>query len=97
MNFAALLGQFVGSLIVIILLTPLFGHLLFRNWEPDPRSGASTAAAWVFVSAIAGLGFADGGPYAWEAFLWYLPGALAAWLWERRRLHKMWTEGDENP
>ncbi|MES2443473.1 MAG: hypothetical protein V4574_11645 [Pseudomonadota bacterium] len=73
-----LIGQFVGGLIAIYLLSLLWEFLLFKRVLDDPVKGklSSVAVAWLTAGTLGGFGFADGGPYAWQAFGIYFVPAL---------------------
>jgi hypothetical protein len=84
---AILLGQFVGGLLIIYLLQMLWEFALFRRVLDDPLKGkiASTFTAYLTVSILGGFGAANGGPYAWIAFLQYLPSALVLGAFATKR------------
>jgi hypothetical protein len=73
-----LIGAFVGGLIAVFVLAYLWEFLLFKRVLDDPVKGnvASVIAGWLTAGTIAGFGMANGGPFAWYAFLIYLVPAL---------------------
>jgi hypothetical protein len=89
-----LVGQFVGGLIAVYLLTLLWEFLLFKRVLDDPVTGkmSSVTAAWLTAGTLGGFGMADGGPYAWQAFLIYLFPALVVGGFAYRRGMKLREE-----
>ena len=85
-----LLGQLVGSTLAIMILTLIVERFAFRNKKPTDRASWTVGIALLIASVIAGFGFADGGPFAWWAGLFYIPGATVVWFFYRRRLIKAW-------
>lgn len=90
------MGQLIGGFFAVTLLGLLFG-MAFKSKEPDPRALAATICAWICASVLAGFGFANGGPFRFDASLFYLPGAIGAFFYLRWHYGKMWTaDEDEN-
>ncbi|MBY8822810.1 hypothetical protein [Sphingomonas colocasiae] len=61
--------------------------LVWQRLCDDPLAGKllSVLSGWFIVSALAGWGFANGGPYYWGAFIDYaLPTPLVAFVAYRR-------------
>lgn len=89
------MGYLIGGFLATTLLGLLFG-LAFKSKEPDPRALAATICAWISASIVAGFGFANGGPFRFEATLMYLPGAVGTFFFLRWHYGKMWTPDDED-
>jgi hypothetical protein len=72
MNMAYLLGQFVGGLIIIYLLSVFVEWALVKRILDTPTVGivVSTLAATVLAIILYGFGNADGGPWT------PMPGAM---------------------
>jgi hypothetical protein len=81
------IGMLVGGFVIQLLLSVLWERLLFSKIYDDPVKGklSSVVAAWLTCGTLAGFGMADGGPFAWYAFVIYLlPALLLAVLGYRR-------------
>lgn len=82
---AGLIGNFVGALLIMGLLTILFERLVGRRVANSPMTGIPISAAIAFVVAtiLYGFGNANGGP--WNPFgpallLYALAGAVVSAL-----------------
>lgn len=75
----AWLFQALGGVIAMLIVGAIAG-LFFKHYDATDRALYAVIAGWLFCSAIAGFGMADGGPYRWDAALIYAPGALAAYF-----------------
>ena len=80
------IGQMVGGLVIILILSKIWEKVLFQRVMDDPVKGkvGSVIAGWLTAGAIGGFGMADGGPYQWFAFTIYaipaiLVGFYAHW------------------
>ena len=75
---AFFLGQVVGGLIILWLISLLVEKFLFSKVLDDPVTGklASVGAAWLLVGTISGFGKADGGPWDPTGFIDYLIPAV---------------------
>jgi len=91
---AYLLGAFFGGLIITSLVGLLIG-LAFKSKEPDERAIYAATFGWLTCSVLAGFGMADGGPFRFDASLYYLPGAIFAFFYLRRHYHKMWRDDED--
>lgn len=81
------IGYIIGCLIAIYALASLWEWALFKRISDNPITGkvSSVVAAWLTGSTLAGFGMADGGPFAWSAFLTYLiPAIPVGFLFYRR-------------
>lgn len=91
---AGLLAMMLGGFVITLFVAVAWEKALFSKINDDPVRGklSSVAAAWLTCSTIAGFGMADGGPYAWGAFLLYLPPAAVLGLIAYRRALKLREE-----
>ncbi len=77
------MGELVGGFAGVLLLSILWEKLATRRLTSDPlyRKLLAVLAAWLTAGAIGGWGFANGGPYRWDAFVIYaLPAVLVGAL-----------------
>ena len=89
-----LLGSFVGGFLITTLIGLLIG-LAFKKKEPDQRALVAAMGGCLVSCSLAGFGMADGGPFRFDAGLYYLPGAIAAFLYLRWHYGKMWNDDDD--
>lgn len=76
---AVTLGYFVGTLVPTFLISRLFLWLTRNRRDTVARLLLMHGASFAVCELLAGLGFANGGPFAWEAGLrYFLPQAI--WL-----------------
>lgn len=93
-TMAALLGMFVGSFIGTTLLGLLVGQA-FKSKKPTERAAIAAVIGWLIASVVAGLGMANGGSYRFDASLYYMPGAVAAFLYLQWHYGKMWRDDED--
>lgn len=91
---ASLLGAFVGGFFISTLVGLLIG-LAFKRKEPSERAIVAAMGGWIVCAILAGFGMADGGPFRFDAGLFYLPGAIAAFFYLRWHYGKMWKPDEE--
>lgn len=97
-NFtASWLGFGVGLILAClpIYLIGLLVGLAMKAKEPDERALYAALGAWIITYALAGWGFANGGPYRFDAGLMYIPAAAIAFLMLRHHYLRMWRPDDE--
>ena len=90
-----MLGTWVGAFVLIAIIAAITERLAFRAMEPLRRAQFTVGTAFLLAAVIAGFGNADGGPFAWQAGLNYVPGAIATFLWYYNRYKKAWSADDE--
>lgn len=90
---AYLLGATVGGFFITMLIGSLFG-LAFKRKEPGERAVLASVSGWVACAIIAGFGMADGGPFRYDAGLFYIPGAAIAYFFLRRHYSKKAAAND---
>lgn len=90
---ASILGGIVGGFLIVTLISWLVS-LAFKGDRPTSRAAKATIGAFLISSGLAGLGFANGGPFAWWAALYYVVPALLAFAFLRWRFGKNWVEDD---
>lgn len=81
------LATLAGSLGAVLVMSWLSEKLVWQRVCNDPLAGKmlSVLSGWFIASALAGWGYANGGPYYWGAFLQYaIPTPLVALLAYRR-------------
>lgn len=91
-----LLGAFVGSLLVMFVLSALIDRFIDRQSPPTIRASKRVGIAWLLCAVIGTWGFSEGGQIAWHIGLLYMPAALILWLYERRKLQKLWNDSMED-
>lgn len=91
---AFLLGAFVGSLLLCAIISWIVERFAFRADPPMARALKTIGIAWLVIGTIAGFGMADGGPFRVAAFVYYLPGCFAYFVWYKSRLDRAWAEDD---
>lgn len=92
---AYLLGTFIGG----FLLTTLFGLLIglaFKSKEPAERAVPAAIGGWIACGVLVGFGMADGGSFRFDAALYYLSGAVAAFFYLRWHYGKMWHDDERD-
>lgn len=88
-----LIGSVVGGT-VIVLLVALLLSLAFRSSRPTARAAKSVIGAFVILSLLAGFGFANGGPFAWWASVYYLVPAAIVFVYLQWKFKKSWVDDD---
>jgi hypothetical protein len=82
-----LLGSLVGGFLVTTLMGLLIG-LAFKTKEPGERALVAAMTGFVICFVLAGVGMADGGSFRFDAGLYYVPGAIAAFFLPTLALRK---------
>lgn len=92
------LGSLVGATIGGALFGFLFGLLwgkLFKSLQPDGRALLAAVFGWLSVGLLASWGYSDGGSLQFSAALMYVPGALIAYFFLRRRYRESWVSDED--
>lgn len=92
-TLGGIVGGIVGGFLIVTLISWLVS-LAFKKDPPTPRAAKATTGAFLISSALAGLGFANGGPFAWWAAINYIVPALLAFAFLRWRFARNWVEDD---
>jgi Ca2+/Na+ antiporter len=92
---AYLLGALIGGFFITTLVGLLVG-LAFKSKQPAERAIRASILGWIFCGILAGFGMADGGPFRFDAIIYYLPGSILAFFYLRSHYGKMWVEADED-
>ena len=96
MNYSIgyMVGTWIGAFLLIALFSSVIERFAFRKMEPLRRAQYTVGSAFLMTATLAGFGFADGGPFAWEASLNHAPAAVAVFLWFYRGYKKAWSVAD---
>lgn len=89
------LGSWVGAFVLIAIIAAITERLAFRTMDPLRRAQFTVGTAFLLAAVIAGFGNADGGPFAWQAGLDYVPGAIVTFVWYYNRYKKAWSPDSE--
>ncbi len=81
------IATLAGCLMAVLAMSWLSEKLVWQRVCDDPLAGKmlSVLSGWFLVSALAGWGYANGGPYYWGAFIQYaIPTPIVAFFAYRR-------------
>lgn len=90
----AFIATAVGGAVGILLLSFIIERLAYKDKEPTKRAELTVGTALIVAAVLAGFGMADGGGFVWTAGAYYLPGAIAVFLWFRKRYADKWVEDE---
>jgi Ca2+/Na+ antiporter len=90
---AYLIGSLFGGTVIVLLIALLIS-MAFRSSRPTARAAKSVIGAFLVASLLAGFGFANGGPFAWWASVYYLVPAAIVFVYLQWRFKKSWVDDD---
>ena len=80
------MGAFVGGFLLVALIALILERFAFKGDEPDTRALKTAGVAFAIAAVAAFFAIGPLGP------LFYLPGALVVYLWQRHTFRKAWSE-----